>query len=66
MLRIDQIDEDELAHIHQSIAGRLAVVGLKGVELDEAIASVFSAEIAAIEKHRKAERDRRSRLRVVK
>ena len=67
MIRIDEIDEEELGLIHSRVAASLILAGIKpgSPELDEAIDAGFRSQIMAIEADRiakrKADEDRQAK-----
>ena len=57
---------DELDRLHEKLASAFRVAGLRGDDLDRAIASALTPSLIAIETDRKAKADRRSRVKLVK
>jgi hypothetical protein len=64
-MRLQAIDLDELHWLHSEFAAILRGCGLKGHDLDQAIADCTTAACAVIEKSRATENTRRERIRIV-
>ena len=61
----NHVSVDELNRLHEKLASAFRVAGLKGDQLDAAIAAALTPSLQEIETDRKAKADRRSRVRLV-
>ena len=65
-VKIDHMNIDELASLHERLATAFRIAGLKGDDLDRAIQSALTPSLISIETDRHAKADRRSRVKLVK
>ena len=63
---INHISADELNRLHEKLASAFRVAGLRGDDLDKAIAAAMTPSLQEIENDRAAKADRRSRVKLVK
>ena len=62
---LNHVSVDELNRLHEKLASAFRVSGLKGDDLDKAIAAALTPSLIAIEGDRKAKADRRLKLKIV-
>ena len=65
-IKLSHVSEGELDRLHEKLASAFRVAGLKGDDLDRAIASAMTPSLQQIETDRAAKADRRSRIKLVK
>ena len=65
-VKLSHISVDEMNALHEQLAAAFTIAGLKGDDLDKAIASALTPSLISIEADRQAKADQRSKLRVVK
>ena len=65
-VEVSHMNESEMNALHEKLASAFRVAGLKGNDLDRAIASAMTASLIEIETDRAAKADRRERVKLVK
>jgi hypothetical protein len=62
---LERVSEDELAELHDNLAGVFRCAGLSGHDLDAAVAAALTGALGIIELARKREDERREKIRLV-
>ena len=62
---LNHTSADELGRLHTKLCNAFRAAGLRGVDLDKAIAAALTPSLIEIETDRKAKADRRSRVQLV-